>query len=320
MCKNCLVLPLVMGIFCGYAGGGIIYTYNGSADAPGSGSAFDALDGTWSHSNGSDEWDATAIGLGRPGGAMSLTVGADTFLRIQDTGDPRDYGMGDPGSNRKVYLAHDLTADGLSDTFLNEGITLAFRARLSTSPPLDDLHPDGGGGIVPFPASGDGYLIHDGGKGSIGLHQNAGGTISFSLVTEADGQGMLNSGGLIMNNMNGSAVTGDVDSGEAGALNFLPLDPTVWHDFIIDIIAGGTGTHIVGISVDGGPSVGFNLTAGSGNDYDGINYLAIGQGSTGQSGAIDIDYVSVIPEPATLALLTLGGLLLRRRRQAYICP
>ena len=253
MYKSFFVCLLAMGIVCGSASGAIFYTYDGSPDAPGGGTGFDALDGTWSHNNGSDEWDGTGIGigLGRPGGAMSLTEGATTFLRIQDTGDPRDYGMGDPGSTRKVYLGHNLSADGVSDTCLDDGITLAFRARLSTSDPLDDLHPDGGSGVIPFPAP-DGYLIHDGGKGSIGLHQNAGGTISFSLVTEADGAGLLTSGGLIMNNLNGNSVTGDVDSGEAGALNFLALDDTTaWHDFKIEIMAGGTGTHTVGISVDG---------------------------------------------------------------------
>jgi len=314
MYKSIFLCLLAMGILCGSAGGAIIYTYDGSADAPGSGASFDALDGTWSHDNGSDAWDGTRIGMGSPGGAMSLTEGAATFLRIQETGDPRDYGMPDP-SNRKVYLGHNLSADGVSDTFLDDGITLAFRARLSTSDPLDMLHPDGGGGPGVWPAGGDGYLIHDGGKGSIGLRQNASGVISFSLVTQADGEGALNSGGLIMNNLNGNAVTGDVDSGEAGTLNFLEFDPTAWHDFKIDIMAGGSGTHIVGISLDGAPGINFEVTAGSGNDFDGISYLAIGQGSTGQSGAIDIDYVSVIPEPMTLTLLGLGAFgVIRRRR------
>lgn len=36
-----------------------------------------------------------------------------------------------------------------------------------------------------------------------------------------------------------------------------------------------------------------DLTAGSGNDFDDITYLTIGVGSTGQSGAIDVDFVRV---------------------------
>ena len=39
------------------------------------------------------------------------------------------------------------------------------------------------------PASGDGYLVHDGGKGNITLRQGSGGTISFCLTVEADGKG-----------------------------------------------------------------------------------------------------------------------------------
>jgi hypothetical protein len=48
--------------------GGWTYTYSGTATASGSGGsdAFDALDGTWSHDNGSDQWDGSAIGAGRP--------------------------------------------------------------------------------------------------------------------------------------------------------------------------------------------------------------------------------------------------------------
>ncbi|MFP6867337.1 MAG: hypothetical protein VCA35_15445, partial [Roseibacillus sp.] len=42
----------------------------------------------WDHNNSSDEWDGTGIGTGSPGGASVLTHDGDTFLRIQDTGDP----------------------------------------------------------------------------------------------------------------------------------------------------------------------------------------------------------------------------------------
>ena len=35
----------------------------------------------------------------------------DWKIRIQDTGDPRNYGFTDP-SNRKLYFGHNITADG----------------------------------------------------------------------------------------------------------------------------------------------------------------------------------------------------------------
>ena len=85
-----------------------------------------SLDGILSHDNGSDQWDGSAIGGefgdgNRPGGAMIIEEANVNYLRIQDTGDPRDYGYGDPGSNRKVYLGHDLTTDGYSDTIMDDG-------------------------------------------------------------------------------------------------------------------------------------------------------------------------------------------------------
>jgi hypothetical protein len=311
--KNLFVMALVLGL--AVATQAQIYTYDGASDTAGAG-AFDSLDGTWDHANGSDEWDGTGMGAGNPGGAMSLTDGLDRFLRIQDTGDPRDYGMGDPGSNRKIMFGHDLTG-AVSPTYLDDGITLEFRARIPSTAPLDDAHPDGGGGISPWPAGGEGYRIHDGGKGSISLRQADGDKIiSFSLVKEDDiePQGAFSASGLTMNNLNGNAPSGDVDTGEGGTQNILAVDPTVWHTYRVDIKAGGAGTHILDISVDGAPVVSYDVTAGNGNDYD-LDYLAMGQGATPGLGAIDIDYVSVIPEPMTVVLLGLGAVgALRRRR------
>ncbi len=64
--------------------------------------------------------------------------------------------MPDPGSNCKIMFAHSITDDigPWGDDILDQGITISFRARISTTPPLDDLHPDGGSGIGPWPPGG----------------------------------------------------------------------------------------------------------------------------------------------------------------------
>jgi hypothetical protein len=308
--------------------GGWSYIYTGDSAVAGPGDNFDSLDGTWDHNNGNDEWDGSQIGAGRPGGANVLTESETTFLRIQETGDPRDYGMGDPGSNRKITFGHDISAEGATDSILDDGVTISFRARISTGPPLDDLHPDGGGGISPWPAGGDGYLIHDSGKGNFGIYQSNEGNISFSLALTSDTG--LQSDGLVMNNLNGNSLTGDVDSGDTGTLNILPMaDLTDWHDFwlTIESDASLTGTHLVKVYTDGSLiSNNFLVTAGNGNLYSGLSYIALGVGSTGQSGAFDIDYFSyaqgvlaptIIPAPGAILLGGIGvGLVgwLRRQR------
>jgi hypothetical protein len=93
--------------------GGWTYIYNGDQLLVGAaGSGATSLDGTWTHDNGSDEWDGSQIGgvfdaTNRPGGASLGTNAGVTYLRMQDVGDPRDFNyttnnFNDPGSNRKV--------------------------------------------------------------------------------------------------------------------------------------------------------------------------------------------------------------------------
>ena len=278
--------------------GGWTYIYTGDAGAPGSG--FTALDGTWSHDNGSDEWDETEIGTGRPGGVSVITEGDTTFVRLQDTGDPRDHAQDDPGSIRKIFFGHQLIDEidqSVADEILSvHGITISFRARLSTTGRLDNLHPDGGGANDPWPAGGDGYLPHDGGKDCFGVHQEAGGdqTIGFALALATDDD-ELSANGLVMNKLNGTSPSGDVDlqGSEPGEVNILEIpDLTVWHEFWITIEpdTSGGGTHKVNIWVDGSTTPReFHVTAGTGGDFT-ESYISLGVGATPQSGSIDVDF------------------------------
>jgi hypothetical protein len=249
-----------------------------------------ALDDTWNHDNDSDAWDGTGPGEGMPGGAASLTEDGVTFLRIQDTGDPRDYGMSDP-TNRKVYLTRQIDI-GL------DGARLEFRIRVATSAPLDDMHPDGGAGIEPWPANGIGYHIRDGGKGMIGIAENGGtdsaAQISFSLAKAGEaGFEDLTTDVLVMNGLLGAEISNDVDTGEAAARNVIPIaDATAWNTVVVEIAAGGTGTHVVTVSVNGEPAVSLDVTAGDQVDVDG-NYIAFGSSGTGPVTAFDVDYISV---------------------------
>jgi len=262
-----------------------VYTYDGDAAIAGEANSFDSLDGTWDHDNGSDQWDGSVIGEGMPGGAVSLTEDGVTFLRIQDTGDPRDYGNSDP-TNRKVYFTH-LTDGGL------DGATLEVRIRVATTAPLDDAHPDGGAGIEPWPEGGIGYHIRDGGKGMFGISDGVG-VISFSLAKagEPDFEAVATDV-LVTNNLVGTEPSGDVDTGESADLNVIAIDDaTQWNTFTIDIAAGGAGTHIVTVSVNGGPAESFEVTAGTDTEGE-TPYITIGSSGTGGITAFDLDYITV---------------------------
>ncbi len=276
-----------------YLAGHRAYTYNGDAAVAGPANDNDSLDGTWDHNNGSDAWDGSAIGEASPGGASALVEDGVTFLRIQDTGDPRDYGMPDP-SNRKVYLTH-TTGIGL------DGVRLEVRARIATSAPLDDQHPDGGAGIAPWPAEGIGYYINFDGKGMFGIAEAGLGIISFSLAQAGEIQG-LETDALVMNNLVGATPSGDVDTGAAAtAVNTMPVDDaTLWNTFVIDIAAGGAGTHIVTVSANGGQAQPFDVTAGTGLESGKGSYITVGSPGTDGNTAFDVDYIAVrtpIPPP-----------------------
>lgn len=290
--------------------GGWDYLYEGAGGE--FADEFLALDGKWSHANGSDQWDGSEIGgeLGpdnAPGGAMVIEEGGVDYLRIQDPGDPRDHGFSDP-TNRKVYFGYDLTADGVSDTILDDGVTIYFRARVPTDGPLDPLHRDGQPEPTPYPEGGDGYVVSDQGKGNFVIKQASGGALTFVLSTAADTSGGDPNGaatgfaGLSMNEFNGNQVSAGVNFGAGQGQPVVPLDPTEWHEFWITIQKdeGNVGTHTAFIYVDGdtNPST-FDLTAGTGDDYGGISYLAMGSSATPQNSALDVDFfgykVGIVP-------------------------
>jgi hypothetical protein len=303
-----------------------VYAANPGQDAYGDTVSFDALDGLWSHNNGSDQWDGTGPGgtLGpdnRPGGAQVFTEGGVSYLRIQDTGDPRNYGYTDP-SNRKIYFGHDISGDGAADDALDSGITISFRARIptpsKTANPLDPLHRAGqqANGVQPYPATGDGYVTSDGGKGNFVIKQKNGGAFAFSLTLPTDTAAgdpngtRANFSGLTMNEFNGNVISGNVNFGQGSGTNVLALDPTNWHEFWIVLRKdpANIGTHEALVYVDGSTTAKFfKITAGNGDDYGGIGYIAMGSTATGQNSALDVDFYAFKTEatfpPGALANL-----------------
>jgi len=291
--------------------GGWTYVFTGDKAAP---APTAALDGTWDHkeaAGGSDAWDGSAPGQvgsagtgSAPGGAGVFTEAGTTFLRIQDCGDPRDAGGGwaDP-SNRKLTLCRDLGQDaGVNGgTILNDGVTLSFRARIPTTPPLDNYYPDGGSANVAWTTRG--YNIHDDGYGGFGVKQGTGGNgvVCFSLALDGD-EGDIPANGLVMNKLNGTAASANVDSYDSGGtVNILTgFDPTQWHEFWIQIVADtpGGGTHKVTIWRDGNvgnPDGVFHVTAGTKDEYDFNGYLVMSLGRTAIGGAQDVDFFAYKP-------------------------
>ena len=240
---------------------GWVYSFEGDAAAN---DDAEALDGTWNHDNGSDEWDGEAIGAGSPGGVSALTEGATTFLRMQDTGDPRSE-FPDPGSNRKIFFTRDI-----SETFdspMDDGYTVNFRVRVATGEGLDDAF---GGGE--WPAEGRGYPLWSGdGKGMFTVAQLTGGAQALAFA--------INEGSIV---------------GTDGALVELD-DPSGWADVWITVAPddSGGGTHKATVYVNGSvEGMEFDMST-KGESDAGTTYIALGLGATGSSGAVDVDFYRI---------------------------
>jgi len=302
--------------------GGWTYKYIGNQlIVGGENTGATSLDGTWTHDNGSDSYDGSTIGgvfstggfgVGNgPGGTSLLTNSGAEFLRLQDCGDPRDYGYPDQ-SNRKVYFGHGINADSpeKAPTIMSAGVTLTFRARIPTlakaGEPLDTLHRDGqqANGVQPYPASGDGYVTSDGGKGNFVIREGGNGldvpagaiAFSFTQTTDTTGgnptTGQAGFAGLTFNEFNGNIPSGNVNFGQGSKTNVVAFDPTEWHELYIVIRKdpANIGTHEAFIFRDDGlfPIV-FKMTAGTGSDLP-DSFLAMGGSATPQNWALDVDW------------------------------
>ncbi len=239
----------------------------------------DMYDGTlegWDHDNKIDKWDGSAPGEGNPGGVAALTEDDTTYLRIQDTGDPRDYGSNAPPgkTNYSLYLTQ-------PTDFALDGAVIEFRVRIATTGTLDAWRKEGGGmsstGLFDWPAGGlgGGFEIftpphsEDPGRGNIGIAEKGVGVISFVPTT---------SGLMVGNSSNKVSVD----------------DATQWNTYVIEIDAGGAGTHVLKVSANGGDAQTFEVSAGTGVVEAGT-YIAVG--SPDPAGrlatAFDIDYIKV---------------------------
>jgi len=208
----------------------------------------------WGHDNGSDAWDESAPGDAgmAPGGVVTEVVDGVTVISIEDTGDPRGDGFADP-SNRKLYLQQDLGVDG---NIFEGGITFTARLRINPSP-------------VDAPA--DGYTLHDGGKGNVGIvYHDAPGNLSFALDT----------GGLLYF---GNETQAPLEVG----------DEFQFHSIWATAVLAGADVYTVNVYLDGdaGPAFSGDIPLGTGSDGEFPNYVAVGAGSTGRDGAIQVDYI-----------------------------
>lgn len=276
-----------------------VYTYEAGDGEGAYAAAFNqlgCLDGDWRRSDNSDQWDGSSPedGDGAPGGIAVVTLtgegeggGDASVLSLEDVGDPRGGGFADP-SNRKLYLWRDTT----SELDLARGVTLVARWRLNPEPQSLEFANNGGGLPVP-----NGTHLHDQNKGQIGFVQKtaASGALAATLSLAITDAGNLQFAGAFNNTPCSGALFPNEDCLDVDESDWV----TVWMTAVED--AGGIAYKLY-LNGEPDPQVETVLT-GIRADTENVprpevgtaasSYIQIALGSTGQDGAIEVDYLCV---------------------------
>jgi hypothetical protein len=301
------------------------YLFDGDTDAfgPDDESAFD---GTWrrdeanSWREGAVPGDAFAAPDSPPGGIVALVEGDTTYLRLQDPGEPRDWGYVED-SNRRFWFGRNIEREhpGATSVLTTTGVTITFRARIASTGPLDPIHPQTTPDIDPeqpqfteiTPWFPKGYNVTDDGQGMFTVQENGASAVGFALALDLDTPVGV-PGGLAMNNKPGTFLPGS-DHTDATGANVLAMDDADlldWHEFWITIVGAGTpGIYDVDVYTDGAAVPdSFVARTSNGAEYAG-QHIAFGLSATSGYGAVDVDFfgyalgvVTPAPEPAGTAM------------------
>lgn len=259
-----------------------------------------------------------------PGGAGAFFDGGTTFLRIQDVGQPQDWGWADKGAqgsptgarqegnNRRIQFKHEMKRDtGFSgrNDIMDFGVTISFRARVATSAtgPIDDIYAEGGGETpVAWPEEGIGYPVANDGRGMFMLTQtgvSGPNQMAFSLmdtntISTFDPLTFTPKTGLVMNNRSNPLSSVNTNDATDTTLNIVEIpneELTDWHEFWITVqklpspVDGNT--HEVKVYLDGSlePQV-FQVIMGLENEFGTGSNLGMGLSSGSRAGAFDVDF------------------------------
>ncbi len=283
-----------------------VYCYEAKSGEDAYNAAFNTLgnlDGTWRRSSNSDQWDGSTPepGDGCPGGAAVELLpgegeggGDASVLSLEDVGDPRGGGTGpcpNEPSNRKIFLWRDTS----SELNLVDGITLVARWRLNPAP--RSLEFSNNGGALPVP---NGTHLHDQNKGQIAFVQKTaanGGAVAATLAFAITDAGDLQ----FIDPFNNTPCAGIYYPGE----KCFDIDElawvTVWLAAQEDNVSGALKVKIFfngdaaaafdeelfGVRADAETAA---RPEGGGNAS---SYINMALGSTGQDGAIQVDYLCI---------------------------
>ena len=114
-----------------------------------------------------------------------------------------------------------------------------------------------------------------------------------------------------------SSLGADPDSNYSSAPNLLGISDDNWHSLKVEY--NGIGDDTLKVWVDGTLYIDFDLATHHGgalNNRINLDYTQLYMNLAGSNGAWDNLSITTVPEPVTMVLLGLGGLLAARRRRS----